>query len=405
MMLPIIHILFFIICVYLSLNVLYLLVLSLAGLPAQKKTFTTHHDKKRIAVLITTYMEDKVIEATVASAARHDYPADFFDVYVAAHRLQPETIARLRRHTAQIMEVDFSSGSKARSLNFLLNHIDREKYNIALILDGDNIMEHGFLEKINAAFQSGHRAVQAHRTAKNLDTPVAILDAMSEEINNHLFRRAPNNLGLSASLIGSGMAFEFNRLRDIYNKPGIIDNPACDREVDFEIMRAGIRVAYLGNAVLLDEKVPTGNVYEKQRRRWLESQLMHLGLFFSASGRSARKTTDFWNKLFVNLMLPRVLLSVLLVCVLAVSLIEHFAHINITNVPLRYWLTLLLIFVAAMLLALPQRYYNGRTARALLHLPIIVFTFTRAALTMRCNRKEFAHTPKSFTGNSNTTGK
>ena len=60
MMLPIIHILFFIICVYLSLNVIYLLVLSLAGLPAQKKTFATHPVKKRIAVQITTNMEDKV---------------------------------------------------------------------------------------------------------------------------------------------------------------------------------------------------------------------------------------------------------------------------------------------------------------------------------------------------------
>lgn len=402
MMLPIIHILFFIVCVYLSLNVVYLLVLSLAGLPAQKKTFTSHHNKKRIAVLITTYMEDKVIAATVASATRHDYPTACFDVYVAAHRLQPQTLTKLRQYNAQIMEVDFSSGSKARSLNFLLNHIDREKYDIALILDGDNIMQPGFLEKINAAFQGDCRAVQAHRTAKNLNTPVAVLDAMSEEINNHLFRRAPNNLGLSASLIGSGMAFEFNRLKDIYNKPGIIDNPACDREVDFEIMRAGIKVAYLGNAIVLDEKVPTGNVYEKQRRRWLESQLMHLGLFFSSSGRRARKTADFWNKLFVNLMLPRVLLSVLLLFVLAVSLIEHYARINITNIPFGYWLTLFLTFAVAMMLALPRRYYNGRTARALLHLPIIVFTFIIAVLTMRRNRKEFVHTPKSFTGNSNT---
>ena len=46
-----------------------------------------------------------------------------------------------------------------------------------------------FLKKINAAFAHGYVAVQGHRTAKNMNTSWAILDAVSEEINNNIFRK------------------------------------------------------------------------------------------------------------------------------------------------------------------------------------------------------------------------
>jgi cellulose synthase/poly-beta-1,6-N-acetylglucosamine synthase-like glycosyltransferase len=356
-------------------------------------------------VLITSYKEDEVIESTIAAAINHDYPVGYFDVFLAADQLQPETISRLQKYRVHINEVHFTTGSKARSLNYLLNSIDEEEYNIALVLDGDNIMEAGFLEKINLAFQNGAQAVQGHRTAKNLNTAVAVLDGISEEINNHLFRKAQNNLGFSASLIGSGMAFDFKKLKEIYNKPGIVDNPACDREVDFELMRADVPVIFLNNAHVLDEKVSSENVYENQRRRWIESQLMHIGLFFSPAGRRASKTKNFWNKLFINLIPPRLIFILLLAFVLLFAIIETVTNRNITNIPLAYWLVLLLLYVTAMLLAIPRRHYTIATLRALLHLPLILFSLVKAVFTIRLGRKEFVHTPKNFTGNSETTEK
>jgi hypothetical protein len=50
-------------------------------------------------------------------------------------------------------------------------------------------------------------AVQGHRTAKNTNNSWAILDAISEEINNNIFRKGHRVLGLSSAIIGSGMAF------------------------------------------------------------------------------------------------------------------------------------------------------------------------------------------------------
>lgn len=53
-------------------------------------------------------------------------------------------------------------------------------------------------------------AVQTHRIAKNMNNDMALLDAVSEEINNTIFRLGHAKLGLSAALIGSGMAFRYD---------------------------------------------------------------------------------------------------------------------------------------------------------------------------------------------------
>lgn len=397
------HILFLILFIYLSLNILYLFIVAVVGHFAIKKNYPPSKHKNRIAILITAYQEDNVIVQTVQEVIKHDYPRRYFEVFVAAHALQPSTILRLRQLNAQVHEVSFSSGSKAKSLNYLLNTIDERNYDIALILDSDNIMLPGFLEKVNAAFQAGYKAVQGHRAAKNLNTPVAILDALSEEVNNHLFRKAQGTLGFSASLIGSGMAFEFSKLKQVYNKPGIIDNPACDREVDFEMLRSGIRILYLDDALLLDEKVASDKVYTNQRRRWLESQLMHVGLFFSNTAPVKIKTKDYWNKLFINLIPPRIFFLAMFFCVFIVYLVQYILDADITGMPVYAWLGMFILYALSIAIAIPRRYYNRHTLKAIIHLPIILLSLLRAAATMRLNRKEFVHTPKTYTGPKETT--
>ena len=64
----------------------------------------------------------------------------------------------------------------------------------------------------------GAKAIQGRRVAKNLDTSYAILDACSEGINNHLFRKGANGCGMSASIIGSGMAMEYDTVKNILSK-------------------------------------------------------------------------------------------------------------------------------------------------------------------------------------------
>jgi len=398
MLSAIIHIFFILLFGYLAINIFYLLVLSIAGRLIKRTPYTLRPDKKRFAVLIPSYREDEVIINTVKQAVAHDYPGSAFDVYVAAHQLRADTMDKLRQLKAFVFEVDFETGSKARSLNYLLNKIDEEKYDAALILDGDNVMAPGCMEKINAAFQSGYRAAQCHRTAKNKNTAVALLDALSEEINNHLFRKGARALGLSASLIGSGMAFDLRKLKETYNKPGILGNPACDREVDFEMMKAGIVVEYLENADTLDEKVSSGAVFQNQRTRWLESQWIHLGLFLSGKERVAHKTKDYWNKLFLTLAPPRTIFLAVFCFIFFLLLIGALLKNNFTGISYACWALLFIAYMLCLFIAVPRYFYTRRMAMAILHLPRIIFLFIRAALRAKPTRKEFVHTPKTFVG-------
>ena len=394
----ILHIFFLLLFIYLAINSVYFFIIAIAGKLYSPVVYQTNPNKKRIAVLIPSYKEDEVILSTAGKAKLHDYPAEFFDVFVAADQLKPETIAELKKIPVNVLEVKFEISSKARSLNQLLNHIHEDKFDIAIILDGDNIMMPGCLEKVNAVFQKGFRAAQCHRIAKNKNTAVAVLDAMSEEINNNIFRKGQRALGFSSSTIGSGMAFEFKKLKEVYNKPGILGNPACDREVDFEIMKANICIEFINDAYVLDEKVSNRAVYQRQRTRWLESQIIHLRLFFDKKEGAIQKTKDYWNRLFFNLAPPRLLFLLSYFLVFLIFVVEYFTKFSILYPSYMYWLIITGMFILVMIISVPKSLYTWSTVKALCYVPLLIFSMVKALFSMKVNRKEFLHTPKVHTG-------
>lgn len=401
MVLTLLHIVFGILFVYLAINTLYFFAAAVAGKLYRSPKYGPHPDKKKIAVLIPTYKEDHIIINTVKKALEHDYPTDRFTIFVAADQLQPETIAELLTYRICLVEVQFDLSSKARSLNKLLNHIPENEYEIAIIIDADNIMMPGTLEKVNAAFHKGFRAVQCHRIAKNRNTPVAVLDAMSEEINNHIFRRGQRALGFSSNTIGSGMAFEFKKLKDIYNKPGILGNPACDREVDFETMKADICIEFIDDAYVLDEKVSSKAVFERQRTRWMESQIIHLRLFFDKNQGPLPKTRDYWNKLFANLAPPRLIFLISYCLFFFLFLAEWISGVQFLFPPYIWWAGLTILYFLTFIISIPGNFYSWQTLRALLHIPLLMWSIIRALFRMKVSRKEFLHTPKAYTQESN----
>lgn len=396
MLLDIIQIFFLVLFVYTGFITLYFFITAIAGKLRNQPVYAPNPSKKKIAILIPAYKEDDVIVDTARKARGHDYPSAFFDIFIAADQLKSSTLDLLREIPVNIVEVQFETGSKARSLNSLLNHIPENIYDIAIILDADNIMVPGCLEMINDAFHKGFRGVQVHRTAKNHNSGIAVLDAISEEVNNHLFRKSQRALGFSSNTIGSGMAFEFSKLKDIYNKPGILGNPACDREVDYEIMKSNITIEYIDTAYVLDEKVGMLKVFERQRTRWLESQLIHLKMFFSRKEAVQHKTKDYWNKLFTNLLPPRILLFSVHILILIIFLIGKVTGLFILKPPFYWWLILLFVYILTLFISIPSHLFSLRSVKAIVHIPGLIVSMIRAIFKMKVNRKEFLHTPKSF---------
>lgn len=350
----------------------------------------------RIIVLIPAYRDDAIILHSAIEARAHNYPADLFEVMVIADSLHPETIIRLKQSGVTVLEI--AAKMKSRSIDAALQVLPENRYDLVMILDADNIMKPGCLQLVNRYFQAGFTALQCHRTAKNEQTSVALLDAISEEINNHLFRLGPQALGFSAAPSGSGMAFETSLLKSIFSWKPILENPGEDREIDMQLLKKGIKMHFIPDAWVLDEKVASHEVFEKQRVRWMEAQWYHFSRFLEPDMKGIRKNAQYYNKLIQNLLLPRSLYLVVFSAIAVLIAIRYLTGWAFFFPLPGWWLSLMLFFLLTLAIAVPSRYYSASTGKALLSLPLLLVTMIKALLRIKKRRKEFLHTPKSFTG-------
>ena len=192
------------------------------------------------------------------------------------------------------------------------------------------------------------------------------------------------------------MAFKTALIRDIFSTKEILDNPGEDREIDMQLMLRKIKMEFLDDALIYDEKVATVRVFEKQRIRWLEAQLNHVRRFFDSDMKNAQKTTGFFNKFFQNLLLPRVLTLVVFCLISVMILIQHFFQIPLIRPTSFLWVGMMIIYLLTLIISIPRIYYSSKTMRALSRLPLLMYAMIRVVLQMKKKRREFIHTPKTF---------
>lgn len=393
----VIHLLTLLLFGYLFPVIVYLFILAAAGRFGKLRKYSSHPDKARIALLIPSYKDDSVIVETAKQALTQQYPAHRYTVTVIADQLQPATILQLQELPINLIVVTLQKSMKARSLNTAFAQLSADHYDLAMILDADNLMSPDTLEKVNHAWHNGWKAIQCHRTAKNQNNSVAILDALSEEVNNTIYRKGQRVLGLSCALIGSGMAFNFPLIAEIFALPAIQDNAGEDREIDTQLVKQMISVEYIEDAFIFDEKVQRKEVYEKQRTRWLGTQVDHLKSFLSPEMRPVRTHRLYLHKLFQCIFLPRLLLMAVFLLVLLLSAADIAFGWQILFPAWPWWLGLIALYGCTLLIAIPPSFYNRKTLLALLKVPVLMFAMLRALLGIKKHKTGFLHTPKEFT--------
>lgn len=390
----IIHFFEYLLFIYLAFAALYVFIFALAGKVFAKKTKDKKVSKKRkFAVLIPGYKEDSVIIDVAQQALKQDYPAELFDVVIIADSFQPETIEELKKLPIKLIEVVFEKSTKSKALNKAM-HILGDNYDIALVLDADNIMEYKFISKMNVAFENGFEVVQGHRVAKNTNTSFAVLDAISEELNNHIFRKGHRALGFSSALIGSGMAFNYKmfkqRMLDIKAVGGF------DKELELTLLRDKVKIEYLENAIVSDEKVQKVEVFENQRKRWLSAQFVYFGRFFFPGlyHLFLKANLDFFDKVYQMVSPPRVLLIGISAILMFISILVNLIFPNnaFLEVPYLYWIMNFAVVTLAFIISIPSKFYNTETLKALLTLPKAFFSMFMSLFKLKGANKKFIHT-------------
>lgn len=374
-----------ILLIYLCSNVVYLLFFSLAGKFNKKKTFQEREPEVSFCVMIPAYKANKVIVNTVAENLQQHYPKELYEIFVIADGFDVVTLQELKKYDVNVIEVSFANSTKAKAINKAFEQIEAV-YDYVVLLDEDNIMEQKFLQKLNNRLVSNVQIIQAHRVALNADTSFALLDAVSEEINNYIFRKGHVSVGLSSALIGSGIAAGFNFFKDIMSSVDAVSG--FDKELELKILHRRIKIHYLEDAFVFDEKVRTGAVFQNQRRRWLAAQFYYLRrFFFSGCVHLFHGNFDYVDKLFQFLLFPRVLLLGTLTALTVLLYSIGWQYYG------SYALILVVLNCAALIIAIPQKYVNAKTAKALLMLPKAFLLFFSNLFKLKGANKKFIHTP------------
>ena len=375
---------------YVTANVVYILAFSLLCALSRTKDHATNPKQNRFLVLFPVYKGDGVILNSIRENVNQNYPRSHYDLFVIADHLKPETVAELRQQQAEVLEVQFENSTKSKSLNAALNAVDADRYDYAVIMDIDNIMHPDFLLYINDALADNSLIVQGHRVAKNLDTDMAVLDALSEEINNSIFRKAHVQAGLSSALIGSGIAMRFGDFKTLMAEITAVGG--FDKEMEVRLLKAGHKIAYAENALVYDEKVQDAKVFENQRKRWLAAQFHYLQLYFFDSLKDlvSKGNVDYFNKVFQFMLLPRVLL--LGICVLLGTGAFLFADVFPNR---NHFMSLPFVVMFSLYLATPGYLRNKRSLLALRQIPLTVWVLFKTLFRLKGANKTFIHTPHS----------
>ena len=368
--------------------VLYLFTFALFSLKKRKDTYPAAKKKYRFAILFPAYKEDAIILDTVQSFFGQDYPRELYDVFVISDQMSDQTNRQLEDQSAIVFKLEKTKSTKTYALQTAIRRIDERgsTYDIVVIMDSDNVVEKDYLNKINNAIYSGCSAVQTHRMAKNRDTSVAVLDAISEEINNSIFRKGHTILGFSSALIGSGMAFEYDLFKENINKANDV---GIDKQLEMSLLMDNIYIEYLENVPTYDEKVRGKAGFYNQRRRWLSNQITNLFWGLSSLPKAIlRGNWDYCDKLFQWMMPPRIILFGFIILIATLFTLFNF------TLSLKWWGLLLLICITFSL-AVPDYLVDNKFRKAILSVPILFILMFFNLFRLRGANKEFIHTEHS----------
>lgn len=321
-----------------SATILYLAVFAIASLFYKHSEIPKARTRNRFIILIPVHKNGTGAEHTVLSALGQSYPQRLFDITVISDHLDEISNFRIAQQPVTLLTPNFKKGSRAKSLQLAINNLPQFKiYDIVVVLNGGNIVEPDFLERMNDAYESaGTKAIQAHRLSQNRDTASARLSAIFEEINNSIFRRGHITLGLSAASAGTAMAFDFNWFKENIKT---VTTAFDDKELEIRLLRQHIYIDYFDDIMVFEEKARNAEDFNRQRRRWILSQFTTIFRnILYLPGAIFTKHYNLMDKIIQWMLLPRL---ALIAVILFMSVVMPFIYFSLA---LKWWILFGFVF-------------------------------------------------------------
>lgn len=337
------------------------------------------------ACIITAYGDPTIAIEQVHSLLIQFYRN--FHIYVVADNWSVQPAFPIHEKVT-VLYPEKPLHAKLKSIQFAIDAFIRP-HTAILVLDADNLVHQSGLGQLHKMLEQGYIAVQGQRTAKNLDTPVAALDALGELYYNISQRWAPFKIGSSATIAGSGMAVEatfFTNYVSTLLAGGDKLILAEDKLLQMMLVEGGHQIAYCREALIFDEKVRDGAQVQRQRTRWLRSWFDHWGQAIALAAKGLLKGS--WNQLYFGIMLsfpPMVLLVAALLGFIFVGILFYVPMVFFAATGLG--LFLLGFFVALVIAPAPELVWS-----AIPYIPLFVIRQILAILKIKASNKDFMAT-------------
>lgn len=330
-------------------------------------------NERDYAVIVTAYGEVGLLPAVIQSILQSNYSN--YLVYVVADNCD---VSGLLFSDPRIILLSPPQvlASNTRSHLYAVERFARA-HDLVTIVDSDNLLHAEYFNELNFKFDEGFQAVQGLRAPKNLEGTIACLDAARDLYYHFYDGKVLFEIGSSATLAGSGMAFKTSIYRD-FLLANNISGAGFDKVLQSWLLINKYRIAFSEHAIIYDEKTSKSDQLVQQRSRWINTWFKYFSLGFGIMASGIRDLNK--NRTIFGLVLLRPPLFIFLLgsvfCVLANVALGLYSY-------LLPWLISFALFVASFAIALIHARADARIYRSLVQIPRFVLYQVISLLNVR----------------------
>jgi cellulose synthase/poly-beta-1,6-N-acetylglucosamine synthase-like glycosyltransferase len=333
------------------------------------------------AIIVTAYKEASMIPSVVNSLLKLDYSN--YIIYVVLDNC--EVIQEFDNDKIILLYPSTTLASNVKSHFFAIDNF-RRPHNYITIIDSDNLVDSKYLSALNMHFAKGFQAVQGIRKAKNLNTTYACLDAARDLYYHFYDGILLFNLGSSATLAGSGMAFSTSLYKALLTDK-TIEGAGFDKVLQYQILKGNLRISFCEEAIVYDEKTSKTDQLVQQRSRWINTWFKYMKYGFRLFGSGLKMHSI--NQTLFGLILLRPPIFMFISLSLVFMVINFFMNSMVVII----WLISLFIFVLGFCIALKKLHADSRIYKSLVGIPKFIFFQTVSLIKSRkANRLSVATT-------------
>jgi hypothetical protein len=246
---------------------LYLCLLSLAATRGGRRAAPAHDGATppRVAFVVPAHNEGRALLRTLDSLRAACAGDPHASIHVVADNCSDDTAAVARGAGVQVLERhDAARRGKGYALEYAFERIADADWFV--VIDADTDVEAGFLPAMRARMRAGTDALQCRYLVRDaLQSRRGTLAEVAWAAWNVLRPRGRAALGLSTGILGNGFALPRATLaRMPYTARSIVE----DVEYHLLLVRAGMRVRWVDDAVVRGDMPATGAAAGTQRARW-----------------------------------------------------------------------------------------------------------------------------------------